>query len=440
MRARWLPNVPHPLGWTPILGNTTTIRANFHRWPEFINEVSQAMGYQAWALSMLNAPEIVFMPCDEAVVKHVLKDNFENYSKPKRNKEALFPLLGRGIFNVDGKLWEHQRKTSLHMFTRRQMRDHMTRVLAGKAKVFREHLAAAAAEGKTIDIQGAYFAYTLDSFVEIAFGVEMDSITQAAPFGAAFDKVQSALNQRFYDPLWRIKSRLNLGTEADVTTYLPAIHSFTSSIISRRVAEMRAERDRGESCQRADLLSLYIDAALRAGEDVTEDELYDVTINFILAGRDTTACALAWTTWEVANHPEVLAALRAEADAAAPRADGGLLAHGSSPEALYETVQGMDYAQAVVSEVLRLHPSVPVDSKQSLGPDVWPDGTVIPHAGVTVGYSPYVFGRSTLLWGADADRFSPGRWADEGKISYYKFLTFNAGKRLCLGLNLASTT
>merc|ERR1712150_145118 len=64
--------------------------------------------------------------------------------------------------------------------------------------------------------------------------------------------------------------------------------------------------------------------------------------------------------------------------------------------------------------------------------------------GMKIIYSPWIFGRSTELWGADALEFRPERWLVDSENGYvwkdesqFKFIAFNAGLRLCLGKPLA---
>jgi hypothetical protein len=59
---------------------------------------------------------------DPRDVKHMLSDNFDNYEKGPFFHAIFRPLLGNGIFNVDGKLWEDQRKSASHLFRTRRMR------------------------------------------------------------------------------------------------------------------------------------------------------------------------------------------------------------------------------------------------------------------------------------------------------------------------------
>ena len=51
------------------------------------------------------------------------------------------------------------------------------------------------------------------------------------------------------------------------------------------------------------------------GEPYSDEYVQDVLLNFILAGRDTTANALAWTTYELCRHPEIQEQVQVEVDA-----------------------------------------------------------------------------------------------------------------------------
>lgn len=47
---------------------------------------------------------------DPACVQHILRDNFDNYEKSDKVKSVFFDLLGNGIFNTDGPVWNFHRK------------------------------------------------------------------------------------------------------------------------------------------------------------------------------------------------------------------------------------------------------------------------------------------------------------------------------------------
>lgn len=103
----------------------------------------------------------------------------------------------------------------------------------------------------------------------------------------------------------------------------------------------------------------------------------------------------------------------------------------------YEEINRMPYLNAVLSEALRLYPSVPLDTKVALSDDVWPDGTFVP-AGTQVGYNIYAMGRDKEQWGDDAESFNPERWLEmDAPPDNHHYPVFNGGPRECLGRRLA---
>jgi len=180
------------------------------------------------------------------------------------------------------------------------------------------------------------------------------------------------------------------------------------------------------------LMSRFVSQAKKHNETMDRAKLRDVILNFMIAGRDTTGCLLTWALVEFHHHPEweekCLTELREILGSEGPS---------------HDSVLKLKTMQMFLSEVLRLHPPVPSDGKRAIKADVWPDGTIIP-AGTMCNYLPYAAGRLQGNWGADSLEFKPERWADlpfettEDKKDFdYKFITFNAGPRICLGKSMA---
>jgi cytochrome P450 len=162
--------------------------------------------------------------------------------------------------------------------------------------------------------------------------------------------------------------------------------------------------------------------------------LRDIILNFLIAGRDTTAQALSWCVLKVACHPGVEEGLAEEA----ARVMGGRSTTPTTTTPTYELVEKhLRYTRATVLETLRLCPSVPKDLKVAVERDVLPDGTVIP-PGAQVAYLPHAMGRSVAIWGEDAERFDPERFVRTPNPSPWAFPVFNgAGPRACLGQRMA---
>jgi cytochrome P450 len=97
-----------------------------------------------------------------------------------------------------------------------------------------------------------------------------------------------------------------------------------------------------------------------------------------------------------------------------------------------------------MSEVLRLHPIVPENSRRAVRDTTLPrgggpDGTspIYVRKGSEVGYNVHIMHRRTDIWGPDASEFKPERWSH--LKTGWEYLPFNGGPRICLGQQFALT-
>jgi cytochrome P450 len=169
-------------------------------------------------------------------------------------------------------------------------------------------------------------------------------------------------------------------------------------------------------------------------------------VNYILAGKDSTSAAICWTMYMLVLHPEVTAKVRQElADLVqqkSPPRDGS--DHGLSEKAAieafaelltFDNVNSLNYLHAVITEVMRLYPPLPLNSKEAVADDILPDGTIV-RKGDAVVFHAYGMGRMPYIWGSDASDFKPERWIKDGVFqpeSHFKYIAFQGGPRLCLG-------
>ena len=146
---------------------------------------------------------------------------------------------------------------------------------------------------------------------------------------------------------------------------------------------------------------------------------YDTAINFILAGRDTTAVTLTWCTYELFR-------------------DGGEYAK----KLKKAIIKNNDiFLKWVIWETLRLHPPVPLEYKQCVKSTTLPSGLKMDPYEI-IGYSPYVCGhKDDGTWGDSPEKFIPERWKNipfDNELQY-KLPVFNGGRRVCMGKELALT-
>ncbi|KAF9358326.1 hypothetical protein BGX26_001983 [Mortierella sp. AD094] len=365
---------------------------------------------------------------DPEMVDHILKANFWAYEKGERFKEGLMPLVGNGIFSADGEHWKWQRKLASNIFNVKAFRQYTSDVFCQEGDLAINYLNKLADTGRHVDLQQLFYCYTLDSFGEIAFGKSfgcMKDPEQEVEFAAAFDRLNSGISGRAFLPFWRIKDWWT-GNDKQVEKDTKIVRDF-----ARRIIYERREKQGQETVsknEKKDLLQLFMDLS-DSGEPLSDDMLIDSVLNFIIAGRDTTAQALSWMFYLMhrdAAQPEIIQELVKETDDVL---QGGL--------PTYESTKQQKYAEACFHEALRLYPSVPKNAKVCVEDDVLPGGYKV-HKGDSVAWSSWAMGRDTNIWGPDAGQYNPNRWFNNDKPSSSKFIAFHHGPRTCLGQNFAT--
>jgi len=155
---------------------------------------------------------------------------------------------------------------------------------------------------------------------------------------------------------------------------------------------------------------------------MTDTELRDNLLTFIVAGHETTALTLAWSLYLCAFDPDVQDRARAEIRAVLKDrkvADGA-------------DVPKLPYLRQIIDEALRLYPPGALVSRtaqardQLVGTDIYPGDTVI--------LPIYALHRHAALWEAP-DAFDPDRFAH--KPQRYAYLPFGDGPRICIGASFA---
>eukprot|EP00457_Paulinella_chromatophora_P004321 gb/GEZN01004333.1/.p1 GENE.gb/GEZN01004333.1/~~gb/GEZN01004333.1/.p1 ORF type:complete len:518 (-),score=47.95 gb/GEZN01004333.1/:399-1952(-) len=430
-RAKLTTNVPNGLGtWTPLVGHFLFfIKKETHEnWHDIIVGLHEQHKGKPFQLVPWVYPNIVYSISEDSC-QHILKSNFKNYILPLNRIELFGELFGQGIFASNGKQWKLHRKSASHIFTTKQLQAYMTRVFlshsTGELSALLSQTAGSA--GGVVEMQSVFFQFTMGCFCEIAFGAQphIPSGDSKSDFATAFDRLQHHMLQRIHTPLFKLNRFLGVGTEKEITEDLATLIKFVSRIIDRRKTEV---------IEREDLLYHYANFAARQGHTVTEQELRDTVCNFMIAGRDTTACLLSWLFYCLSLNPAAEDRLRLELSAAF--GDNPVF----DPARSYQQARSVPFLEACMTEILRLYPPVPADDRQALHDDVLPDGSQV-LAGQHVAFNPYCYGRSSYIWGPSCLEFRPERHLDSsGQFvapNAFKMPSFSAGPRMCLGRSTA---
>mmetsp|Transcript_1973 Transcript_1973/g.3078 ORF Transcript_1973/g.3078 Transcript_1973/m.3078 type:complete len:528 (-) Transcript_1973:591-2174(-) len=395
-----------------------------HKWPTLTLLLSRQFDFQTWGGPTINlgfgTGGAFFNVVSPACLQYILRDNFDNYEKGKLTK-SFQELVGNAAFTTDGEAWRCHRKIVVATLNRDTVK-YGAHVLVDKLEQIEGLLDKKSDADQVFDFQDLSYRMLLDVFVKIGFGFDLNGIgsdDHAVPFVDAFNEMQLLIHERFNDFSWEFKQRFVIGKrEKRVKHCGQIIDDFADEIIS-------ATRSR-ENQDRPDIVSSYLRYCEEQGEPTpTNQQLRDLVISMVVAGRDTTAAALTWTVYELTKHPAAVQRIREEVDQVC-----------RGRELSFELVHKLPYTHAVVMESLRLHPPVPDTFRFSKNADVLPDGTRIP-AGVLVMYSINSINNSEKVW-KDPETFNPNRFFDDPlEPSQFKFPTFNAGPRVCPGQSLS---
>ena len=355
------------------------------------------------------AAQHVTLLSDPEHVRDVLVTRQRTFVKSRALDRARL-LLGEGLLTANGEHHLRQRRLAQPAFHRQRMAGYASTMIEEGLKI-RETWR----DGAELDVSREMMRVTLAIAGRTMFSTDVSgeaeeigaALTNALelfdiavlPFAEVFVKLPLPRSRRFN----RARARLD-------------------QTIHRIIAERRRDgRDRG------DLLSMLMLARDEEGDGtgMSDAQLRDEALTIFLAGHETTANALAWTWYLLAQNPQAESRLHAELEAVL-----GM----EAPEA--EDFPALDYTRRVLAESMRLYPPAWVLGRRPLV-DFEIGGHLV-RAGSIVLMSQWVVHRDPRWW-ADPLRFDPDRWGGpaERERPRFAYFPFGGGTRQCIGEHFA---
>jgi cytochrome P450 family 135 len=252
--------------------------------------------------------------------------------------------------------------------------------------------------GDTVKLQQEMEAISLDAILQLALGPGPEDRLEQ------FRVLVPDMMRRCASPFTLLPYfRHELG---GTTPYarLQQVLGELDSLFNDAIVERQASPVEGVT----DCLSLLCAATDESGTPLSNRQIRDELLTMIMAGYETTTSALAWTFERLLRSPEVMSHLQDDLE------------------------QGSDaYLDAVVKEVLRLRPVVPVLARK-VREEVALNGHAIP-AGSVLMVSIYLLHRDPALH-PDPTEFRPERFLDSESEPW---MPFGGGVRRCLGASFA---
>jgi cytochrome P450 len=319
-------------------------------------------------------------------------------------------VFGQGLLTSEGDFHRRQRRLIQPAFHRRRIEAYAAAMVAD---------AAAAAgrwrDGETVDIGREMMRLTLRIVARSLFSLDVED-ESAREVGEALDALIDAFNL-VPGPLGGLLRRLPLPSNRRAKRAVETL----DALVYRMIADRRRTGEEGE-----DLLSLLL--AARDEDDgggMDDRQVRDEVMTLFLAGHETTANALAWAWYLLAQHPEAEARFHEEIDTIL----GDRLPGAADLPALRRCRQ-------VMAESMRLYPPVWAISRRVLEP-IEIGGYPVP-AGAGVLTAQWI-AHHDPRWFEDPESFRPERWTEdfEARLPKLAYFPFGGGPRICIGMGFA---
>ncbi|GAB3175911.1 cytochrome P450 [Telluribacter humicola] len=395
----------------PLVGNTW----HFVRDPlNFLLDL-QGQYERLVRVNVLGRDITVLLTAEDA--KHVLQENNRNYHKSEAYK-ILAIFLGNGLLNSEGDFWRRQRKLAQPAFYKQRlalmtdMMVHETQVLLAEWKKH-DHSQAR-------DITADMLSLTLNIVTKALFSTDV---------GDRVAGISGALNDIMHYSDNALKSFVNIPLKYPTPgnlRYLNAVKK-VEGLIYDIINNRRDESARNPDVRYDDLLDMLLHARdEETGEGMSDKQVRDEVTTIFMAGHETTANALSWALYVLAQHPKVQKRLREEV----------IQVVGDEGVPTFESARQLGYTLQVVQEVMRLYPPAWMVGRRTLTPDYIGGYTIKPDSYVLV--SPYVLHRHPNYW-HQPEVFNPDRFAPEAikERPTYAYIPFGGGPRMCIGNNFA---
>ncbi|KAB1225119.1 hypothetical protein CJ030_MR1G017996 [Morella rubra] len=409
---------------TPPTATEDILEAIAHDWPSSLfphleqwkNEYGPVFVYSTANMQRLYVTDV-------ELVKEIRMSTSLSLGKPSFLAKYLGPLLGRGIISSNGSIWEHHRKTIAPELYMEKVKGMVNLMVDSTTSMLRTW-------ERRIGHEGGIAVITIDEDLR---SLAVDIISRAC-FGSDYSQGEEIyLKLR---TLQTIMSKRNFGIPG--IRFLPTKTNRNIWKIEKEINSMilKVLKQRTEESYEKDLLQIILEGAESCNEDddpsikVSSDKfVVDNCKNIYFAGQATTAITASWSLMLLAAHPDWQARARAEV----------LEICGNKPPDA-DKLRDMKTLNIVIQETLRLFPPTPLAMREALEDIKFKDITL--PKGIIMEIPIPVLHRNRELWGLDAHKFNPERFA-HGVLGACKnpqaYIPFGVGSRVCVGQHFAMT-
>src|SRR5215204_4682002 len=275
-----------------------------------------------------------------------------------------------------------------------------------------------------IDVPADITRLTLDTIGLCGFDYRFNSFYRDEPHPFVASMV------RCLDLPMQKQTRLPIGQRLSVREHrqFQEDTTYMNSLVDKIIAE---RREGAEGEQPKDLLnSMLTGVDKETGERLDDVNIRYQIITFLIAAPETTSALLSFALYFLLNNREVLDKAHEEVDR--------VLGDELSVAAAYAKVRELRYVSQVLKESLRLWPTAPAFTRHAYETTVLGGKYQIDKQTSLTVLTPMLH-RDPKVWGGDAEKFYPERFAPEAErgIPANAYKPFGTGQRACIGRQFA---
>jgi cytochrome P450 len=400
---------------SPVLGSMREIRR------DYLGTISRAAN-QVGGLARISAGPpgwrvTVYSVTSPELAAEILGQP-DRFRKNGPGYRELRQALGENMLTSEDESWHRQRRFLAPIFTRRRIAGDYIHIMIEEAESLVQRWQSAAAKGHSVDLYPEMVDITSRVIGRILFGAD---VSRALPELTRFSLVNEELLRRAVSP-------------HPTPRWLPTPHNrrltYELAQVRRIVDEIIAKR-RSEPEERpvVDMLGLLLAArdAKNASDRLSETEVANQVLLFLIAGRETTAMTLACTLAQLALTPHWQTTVREEIIERL---------NGRAPSA--NEVSQLTWTDRFLRESMRLFPGAHGMNRSTRNDEII-EGYHIP-AGSWLEVSIWGIHHSPAVW-PEPEVFDPRRFdVPAGRFPgghRYAWMPFGAGPRACIGMQIA---
>ncbi|XP_031272839.1 cytochrome P450 78A4-like [Pistacia vera] len=406
-----------PIGW-PVLGTLPEMGSLAHR---KLAAIAASLGATRLMAFSLGATRVIISSHPDTAREILSGISFSDRPIKESARSLMFE---RAIgFAPSGKYWRHLRRIAAnHMFSPRRISglEELRQRLANEMLM---KVSEDMKERGVVILRGITQKGSLSNILESVFG-RCESL-EREELGFMIQEGYELISKFNWEDYFPLRFLDFYGVKRRSHVLAGKVNTIVGNIIQER------KRNQEKFSGGNDFLSALL--SLPKEDQLTDTDMVAILWEMIFRGTDTVAILLEWIMARIVLHQDVQTKVQHEID----------MCVGHQRQVRDFDIPNLPYLQAIVKEVLRLHPPGPLLSWARLAiHDVHVDKVFVP-AGTTAMVNMWAITHDPSIW-KDPYDFKPERFMENDNMSIMgsdlRLAPFGSGRRVCPGKALGLAT